>query len=165
MNYVYVGKFVGTHGLRGELKFKSSFLHIDKILKKGFCFYIGPSKDRLYLSNYRYHNGCYLITFEGFLDIDLVDSFKKEQVYVLREDLNLKENEYVFEDYIGLECYNGDSFLGKVNDIINCGGNNYVFNIIGSKEILIPLNNEFIEKVILGDRIVFKEVEGLIDAN
>ncbi len=77
MNYVYVGKFIGTHGLKGELKLKSSFLYIDKVLKKGFCFYIGSAKNKVYLSNYRYHNGCYLITFEGFLDINLVDSFKK----------------------------------------------------------------------------------------
>ena len=165
MNYVYIGKFIGTHGLKGELKLKSSFLYIDKVLKKGFCFYIGSTKNKVYLSNYRYHNGCYLIAFEGFLDINLVDSFKKEQVYVLREDLNLKEEEYVFEDYIGLECYNGATFLGKVSDIIDCGSNNYVFNVAGSKEILIPLNNKFIEKVILNDKIIFKEVEGLIDAN
>ena len=63
MNYVYIGKFIGTHGLKGELKLKSSFLYIDKVLKKGFCFYIGSTKNKVYLSNYRYHNGCYLIAF------------------------------------------------------------------------------------------------------
>ena len=165
MNYVYVGKFVGTHGLKGELKLKSSFLYKDKMLKKGFCFYIGSFKKKVSLLSYRYHNGCYLMTFEGFMDINLVENFKSEEVYVSHDDLCLKEDEYVFEDYIGLDAYDGDTFLGIVNDIVDCGLNNYVFDIVGSKEILIPLNDKFMDKVILNDRIVFKEVEGLVDAN
>ena len=165
MNYVYVGKFVGTHGLKGELKLKSSFLYKDKMLKEGFCFYIGFSKKKVSLLSYRYHNGLYLMTFEGLLDINLVENFKNDEVYVIRDDLSLGEGEYVFEDYIGLDSYDGDVFLGKVSNIVNCGLNNYVFDIIGTKEILIPLNEKFIDKVILGDKIIFKEVEGLVDAN
>ena len=146
MNYVYVGKFIGTHGLKGELKLKSSFIYKDKILKKGLCFYVGYTKKKIYLLNYRYHNGCYLMTFEGLQDINLVEDFKSEEVYVVRNDLNLKDNEHVFEDYIGLDCYEGETYLGKVNNIVDCGHNNYVFDIIGTKEILIPLNNVFIDK-------------------
>ena len=145
MNYVYVGKFVGTHGLKGELKLKSSFLYKDKMLKEGFCFYLGSIKKKVSLLNYRYHNGLYLLTFEGLLDINLVEDLKSEDVYVIRDDLGLNDGEYVFEDYIDLDSYDGDTFLGK--------------------EILIPLNDKFIDKVILGDRIIFKEVEGLVDAN
>ena len=165
MNYVYVGKFVGTHGLKGELKLKSSFLYKDKLLKKGLCFYIGSSKKKVSLLSYRYHNGCYLMTFENLLDINLVENIKSEEVYVTRNDLDLDEGEYVFEDYIGLDCYNGETYIGKVSNIVDCGHNNYVFDIIGTKEILIPLNNNFIDKVIINEKIVFKEVEGLIDAN
>ena len=166
MNYVYVGKFVGTHGLRGELKLKSSFLYKDRMLKNGFSFYIGSVKKRVSLLSFRYHNGLYLMSFDGLLDINLVESFKSEEVYVLRDDLCLGEKEYVFEDYIDLDCYNGDTYLGKVDDIVDCGNNNNVFYIKDSdKEVLIPLNEKFIEKVVLNDRIVFKEVEGLVDAN
>ena len=165
MNYVYVGKIVGTHGLKGELKLKSSFLYEDRILKQGFCFYIGSLKKKVSLFSYRYHNGVYLLSFEGLLDINLVESFKGEDVFVIRSDLGLSEEEYVFEDYIGLDSYDGDVFLGKVNDIVDCGNGNYVFDIIGSKEILIPLNKQFIDKVVLGDKIVFKDVEGIVDAN
>ena len=165
MNYVYVGKFVGTHGLKGELKLKSSFIYKDKVLIPGFCFYIGFSKEKVKLLSFRFHNGTYLVTFENLCDIDLVEKYKNQEVYVLREDLSLTDNEFVFEDYIGLDCYNGDSFLGKVVDIVDCGLENYVFHIMGSKDILIPLNDKFIDSVILNDKIVFKDVEGLIDAN
>ncbi len=165
MNYVYVGKFVGTHGLKGELKLKSSFLYKDKILTSGFCFYIGDFKDKIKLVKYRFHNGVYLLTFDDLFDINLVEKYKSDDVYVLRDDLSLADNEFVFEDYIGLKCYYNDLYLGNVNDIIDGGNGNYIIQIIGDKEVLIPLNDEFISKVILNDRIVFKEVEGLINAN
>ncbi len=165
MNYVYVGKFVGTHGLKGELKLKSSFLYKDKILVSGFCFYIGESKDKVKLVKYRFHNGIYLMTFDNLLDINLVEKYKSADVYVLRDDLSLNDNEFVFEDYIGLKCYFNDLYLGIVNDIIDGGNGNYIIQIIGDKEVLIPLNDNFIDKVMLNDKIVFKEVEGLINAN
>ena len=83
----------------------------------------------------------------------------------MKEDLCLSDNQFVFEDYIGLDCYFSGEFIGKVIDIVNCGNNNYVFYIKDQKEVLIPVNDKFIEKVILKDRIIFKEVEGLINAN
>lgn len=165
MSYIYVGKLLGTHGIKGELKLKSSFWYLNNILKKGFSFYIGDLKTKVSLYSFRYHNGVYLVSFSDFLDINLVEDFKNSSIYVLRDDLNLN-NEYVYEDYVGLDCYNIDKYIGKVVDIVDCGNNNNVFYIKDSdKEVLIPLNEKFIEKVVLNDRIVFKEVEGLIDAN
>ena len=49
MNYINIGKTTSTHGLKGELKLKSSFLYIDSILKKDFTFYIGDSKEEVKL--------------------------------------------------------------------------------------------------------------------
>lgn len=165
MGYIYVGKIGGCHGIKGELKLKSSFWYLDRVLKKDFSFYIGEEKTKVSLANSRYHNGVYLISFQNYLDINLVEQFKNKDIYVLREDLNLN-NEYVYEDYIGLDCYYKDSLIGKVIDIVDCGNNNLVFHIQNSqKEILIPFNDKFIEKTILNNRIIFKEVEGLIDAN
>ena len=165
MSYVYVGRLLGTHGIKGELKLKSSFKYLDRILAEDFCLYIGSSKTKVFLHSYRYHNGLYLLSFRDYLDINLVADFKNKDIYVLREDLNLNL-EYVNEDYIGLDCYYKDSYIGKVIDIVDCGGNNNVFYIRNdSKEVLIPLNDKFVDKVLLNDRIIFKEVEGLLDAN
>ena len=165
MKYIYIGKITSTHGLKGELKLKSSFVYIDKVLKKDFSFYIGNEKEKVDLLKSRFHNGIYLLTFIGYEDINLVENFRNQEVYVLRDDINLEKGEYLFEDYIGLKAYYRENYIGDIKDIINCGNDNYVFDIIGEKEILIPVNGRFIEKIILNDKIVFKEVEGLIDAN
>lgn len=165
MNYIYVGKLLGTHGIKGELKLKSSFSYLDRVLKPEFNFFIGSDKIKVSLFNSRFHNGLYLVSFNDYLDINLVDNFKNKDLYVLRDELNLVD-EYVMEDYINLDCYYHDNYLGKVVDVVDCGGNNNVLYIKNDdKEILIPLNDNFIDKVILNDKIIFKEVEGLIDAN
>ncbi|MGM9879120.1 MAG: ribosome maturation factor RimM [Bacilli bacterium] len=165
MEYVYVGRINGTHGLKGELKLKSDFLYKDKILNNGFNFFVGNDKKHVILERIRHHNGVELVTFKDLEDINLVEDLKNSNLYILKEDLSLSENEYVFEDYLGLDCYFNNENIGKVIDIVNCGSNNYVFYITGKKEVLIPVNDKFIDKVILKNKIIFKEVEGLIDAN
>lgn len=159
--YVYVGKFLGTHGLKGEIKLKSNFEYIDRILKKGFNFYIGDNKNKEIFSNYRIHKGNYLVVFKGLEDINLIEKYINKKVYVLRDDLNLDANSLVYEDYIGLSCYFNDEFFGMVEDIVDYGRGNYVFIIQGEKEIIIPFSNNFIDKV--KDNIIyFKNVRGFL---
>lgn len=165
MTYIYIGKLTSTHGLRGELKLKSSFWYMDKVLQEGFVFYVGDEKERVNLLKYRNHNGTYLLTFKDYEDINLVESFRNKDIYVLREDVKLNNNQYLYEDYIDLKAYYNDKEIGTVKDIVDCGNNNYVFYVVGEKEILIPLNDKFIDKIVLNDKICFKELEGLLDAN
>ena len=163
MNYINICKITSTHGLKGELKLKSSFVYIDRVLKEKMPFYI--DNKTVYLLKYRIHNDTYLVTFEGYEDINLVENFRNKDLYVSKEDIDLKDGEYLFEDYMGLEAYFNGKLLGTIDDILDCGNGNYVFDIIGNTEILIPVNNEFIEQIVREDKIVFKGVEGLIDAN
>ncbi len=165
MEYIDIGRITSTHGLKGELKLKSSFLYIEKVLKPDFSFFLGDQKEEVKLSKYRFHNGTYLLTFKDYEDINLVENFRNKEIYITRQSLKLKENEFLFEDYIGLTAYYKEKVLGKIQDIVNCGNNNYVFYIKNDKEILIPVNEKFIDRVVINDKIVFKEVEGLIDAN
>ena len=153
--YIYIGKITSTHGLKGELKLKTNFKYLDKVLKKDFNLFIDDEK--VSINSYRNHNGTILIAFNDLLDINKVEYLRNKDVYVLREDLNLKDNEYVFEDYINKECYFNDKCIGKSSDIVDCGNQNYCL-VIG--EFLIPLNDKFIE--IKDDKIILKDVEGLL---
>lgn len=164
MKYVYIGKFEGTHGLKGEIKLKTDFKYIDRVLSKSFSFFIGDSKEKLNLNTYRNFKGGYLVSFSNLENIDLIKKYVNKKVYVLRDDLNLENNQYVFEDFIDCECFFDKKSLGKVVDIIDAGASNYIFYIQGEKEVLIPLNEHFIDRIEPG-KIYFKNVEGLIDAN
>ena len=164
MNYVLIGKLCGSHGLKGEIKLDTDFQYLDRVLQEGTNLYIGDNKTNVTLLKSRRHNKYELLTFNDYEDINLVENFKNNNVYVLRDDLNLNEDEFVFEDYIGLEAYFNNEKIGIINDIIDYGMNNYVF-VIGEKEVLIPVKQEFIDKVILNDKVILKEVGDLIDAN
>ena len=165
MNYIKIGHITSTHGLKGELKLKSDFIYINKVLIQNFSLYIGEKKEEVTLLKYRFHNGIYLLTFKNYEDINLIENFRNKDVYAKKEDIKLKDDEFLFEDYIGLKAYFNDKNLGTITDIVNCGSNNYIFYIKGNNEILIPVKKEFIEKVVLNDRVIFKDVEGLINAN
>lgn len=158
--FVYVGKFFGTHALKGEIKFKSSFSYLDKILVRGFSFYVGSSKDRIELSSFRFHNGVYLVSFSG-ISYDDVCNFVNKKVYVLRDDLCLSSSDYVIEDYIGLDAVFNGACFGRVVDVVDAGSGNYVFVIKGSREIFIPFNSNFIS-LVGSKEVVFKNVEGFL---
>lgn len=162
MNYICVGKFFGTHALKGEIKFNTKFLYLDKILKPGFCFYIGEAKNKETLKSFRYHKNNYLMLFNNLEDINLIEKYINKKVYVLKDDLELKDDEMLFEDYLNLNCYFNDKYFGKIDDVVDTGSGNYIFVIRDKKEILIPVNNNFIDKVTC-DKIYFKNVEGFID--
>lgn len=165
MQYIYVGDINGTHGLKGELKLKTNFKYKDKVLIKDFNFYVGDNKTHVVLKSSRTHNKNELLTFKDREDINLVEDLRNSKLYIKRDDLCLNSNEYVLEDYLNLKCYFNDECIGKVCDVVNCGNNNYVLVVRGKKEILVPLNNNFIDSIEINNRIILKEVGDLIDAN
>lgn len=164
MNYVYIGKFEGTHGIKGEIKLKSNFEYINRVLKENFALYIGEEKIKETFKKFRIHKEKYLIILKDLEDINLIEKYINKKVYVLKEDLLLEQGQLVYEDYIGMNCYYNEKYLGKIIDIVNCGNNNYVIEVKDKKEILIPFNDNFIEKT--NDKnIYFKNMEGFIDEN
>ena len=44
MKYIYIGKIVNTHGIKGEVRLLSNFKFKDKVFKKGMTIYIGKDK-------------------------------------------------------------------------------------------------------------------------
>ena len=45
MSYIYIGKIVNTHGIKGELRILSAISEKDKIFKTGMRFYLGKEKE------------------------------------------------------------------------------------------------------------------------
>ena len=55
MQYLYIGKIVNTHGIKGEIRILSKFKYKDKVLKKHFKIYIGKNKQEETINTYRKH--------------------------------------------------------------------------------------------------------------
>ena len=149
MEKIKVGFITMTHGLKGELKFFCDFSKKDLILKKGFPIYI---QGKLHtLTHVRTHKNHYLITIDGLEDINLVEDFRKKDVFVNILDIPLLDGDVIVESLIQYEIYDVEEILGKVVDIMYNGGG-ILFKISGRKDFYIPYNDYFVKKILSKDK-------------
>ena len=157
MDYIYIGKIVNTHGIKGELRIRSNFELKDVIFKPGFTLYVGEGHVAEEIVTYRPHKEFDMVTFKGYDNINQVLNYLKMNVYVRRSDLELDKNEYILDDLIGLNVQENGEMLGKVQEIVY-NGINILLSVVGDKSFYIPKSGNFIKKVDLEKGII--ETEG-----
>ena len=159
MEFVYVGKIVNTHGIKGEVRIVSDFEKKDLIFNIGSTLYVGKQKEVIEVDSYRKHKNFDMITFNKITNINDVLKYKGLNVYIDRDSLNLNKEEYLMSDLIDMDVYFNDEHIGKINDIEKNGLN--VLMVIGNK--LIPHNKHFIKSVSLENKkVILENVEGLL---
>ena len=87
MKYIYIGKIVNTHGLKGEIRILSDFKYKELIFKDNFKIYIGEDKIPEVINSYRHHKIFDMITIKGINNINDVLKYKGKRVYVNKEDI------------------------------------------------------------------------------
>ena len=159
MDYVYVGKLVNTHGIKGEVRIISEFEYKERVFVVDFPIYIGNEKEKKIIKSYRHHKNFEMVTFEGINSINEVLVYKGKNVYINKSDLKLDTNEYLETDLIDMDVYYKDNLIGKLNDIEKNGLNKLM--VINDK--LIPFNKHFIKNVNKKEnKIELDNVEGLL---
>ncbi len=156
MNYIYIGRIVNTHGIKGELRILSDFEKKERVFLPGIEIFIGQEKIKEVVKTYRHHKEYEMITLEGYSNINDVLKYKGKLVYVKREILKLKEEEYLYSDLIGLFIIENEKTLGKIKEIVYNKAN-ILLEIEGKKSFYIPLHSNFIKKVDLENKKVFVE--------
>ena len=151
--YVYIGKIVNTHGIKGELRILSNFERKNLIFKPDFKLYIGLEKEEEIINTYRPHKEFDMITLKNYTNINDVLKYKGKMVYAKRADLHLQENEYLYEDLIGMRVVENEKTLGKIKEIVY-NKSNILLLVWGDKKFYIPLQDAFIKQVDLKNRIV-----------
>lgn len=164
MEYIYIGKIVNTHGIKGELRIISDFEYKDRVFKKGFNLYIGKDKIKEEINSYRHHKEFEMVTFIEYNNINQVLKYLKEDVYILKEDLNLNEDEYLEKELIGFSVIEEDKVVGEVIDITKTSPTNKIMEITyKGKRVLLPYHKDFILKLDLQNKkIEVKLIEGMI---
>lgn len=161
MKYIYVGKIVGTHALKGEVRILSDFEYKKDVFKIGMPLYIGEDYQKEIINSYRPHKQYDMVTFIGKEKIEDVLSYKGESVYINRDDM-VKE-EVFYEDLIGLEVYDEAHLVGTVTAIEKTKAHPIL--VIDEKE-RIPYVDAFIEKVdIKESKILIHSMKGLFHEN
>lgn len=143
MKYIYLGKIVNTHALKGEVRLISNFEYKDRVFKKDFVVYIGHMKDKEVLETYRTHKQYDMVKFKGIDYINDVLKYKGCNVYINEDDLLLSEEELLESDYPDMELYNDEVFVGKIEYYRNDNGN----EMLRVNDKFIPYNKNFISKI------------------
>lgn len=152
MNKIVLGKFVNTHGIKGEIRIKSNFKYKDKVFVVGNEIII----DKPYIiKSYRVHKDYDMVTLDGINSINDIEHLKNSLVYIDR-DKYISDSMYLDSDLIGFIAYNNNIHLQVIG-----------ISYINEKKKLLELDGklipfELIEDIDLANKkIKIKEVDGL----
>ena len=162
MKYFMCGHIMTTHGILGDLKVKnySSFNRF----YKGSRLFILHGKDYVEVKVIRVvsFGNYYLVRFEGLEDINLVEKYHSDDIYVSELDRKdeLEDGEFYYSDLVGKKVVNEDGMdRGVVEEIQELPQCHYLLVRYNGKLCMIPFQERFIGDVT--DKIVVKEIEGL----
>lgn len=160
MNYLYIGKLVNTHGIKGEVRILSNFRHKDKVFIKGFKFYVGKDKKEYVVETYRKHKNFDMVVFKDNYDINLIEHLKGSFVYINKDELKLDKNKFLSVDLIGFDVIINDKTIGVIKDVLDTPANEV---LVLDNNVMIPYVDAFIKKVDIENKKVFvNDVKGLL---
>jgi 16S rRNA processing protein RimM len=158
-----IGKVVGIHGLRGEVKLQywgdmlTSFSNIKTL--------ISDNGESFVLESFRPHKNIVLLKLENIDNADDAEKLRGNIFSAKKSELpELLEGEAYIADVIGMEVYDEENnFLGNVKDYFENKAHG-VFTIIKeSKEFMIPAIDEFIlDKNVKNNKMVVRIIEGMM---
>lgn len=156
MKLLYVGNITGPFGLKGEVKVLSETNHKNEIFKVGNYLYIDEKK--YLITSVKQNSKCEIIKFEGIDDISLTDEILKKEVYVNRNDLNV---DYLTIELINMDVYDKDGCIGKVKEILLSKKYNY----LKVCDIIVPIIDNFIEKIDFENNVIYLKNIGDLNEN
>lgn len=164
MKKIKLGKIVDTHALKGELKIKSSFDHKDKAFKNHQELVLEDDK-LLTVDTHRVHKNLDMLKFKEINSYDDAIKLKNKVVYIYKDSLNLKDNEYTKAELIGFTAIISDKNCGKLIDFIEIASSKELLLIKNNnKNYYYPYEKELVLKVdLLKKEIHLEYIEGLIE--
>ena len=148
---ILIAKIQAHQGLNGWLKIYSYSESIEKFSKYKYFFVLKNKKYiRLDVEDFLI-NKSVKIKFEKFNSREDSNDYIGKDIYISEDQLDkLKENQFYWNDLIGLNVYlDNEEKIGVVADMIETGSND-VLVIKGDNEILIPyIFGESVKNVII----------------
>ena len=160
MQYLYIGKLVNTHGIKGEVRLISNFKNKNKVFVLGFKFYVWKEKKEFIIESYRKHKQFDMVVFKDNHDINLVEHLKGSFVYINKSDLILNKNEFLAVDLIGFNVIINDKLIGVIDNVIETPANEV---LVLDNNVMIPYVKAFINNIDeKNKRVYVNDVKGLL---
>lgn len=145
--YLEIGKIVGTHGIKGELRVEpwcdtpEFFCQLTSLYKK-------EGKDKLTVKS-RPHKHIAIMKIKGVDTVEQADLLRGTILYMDRKDAPLGDDVYFIQDIIGLKAVDADTKeeYGVITDVFKTGAND-VYELTDNEKhtFLIPVIPQVIIK-------------------
>ncbi|WP_075617533.1 ribosome maturation factor RimM [Paenisporosarcina indica] len=170
MEWYNVGKIVNTHGIRGEVRVISSTDFPEERYAVGnkLSLFKADSKTPIVLTvaSHRQHKNFDLLTFEGFLTIEMVQGFRDGILKVSENQLSdLEGDEYYFHEIMGCTVHDQDGqVIGVVTDILQTGANDvWTVTPEKGKAHYIPYIEDVVKEIDIDEKkIIIDVLDGLL---
>lgn len=163
--YLEVGKIVGTHGIRGEMRVEC-WANSPDFLKKFKKLFLDEGKTALEVTC-RPHKNIALMTVKGVGSIEEADKLRGKILYIDRKDVKLEEGEHFVQDIIGLSVTDAESgdVYGVVKDVLKTGSNDvYEMKAPDGKLYYIPVIPDILDRFDFGaEKVYIRPMKGLFD--
>jgi 16S rRNA processing protein RimM len=154
MNDVFViGKIIGAHGVRGELKVYPLTDHVRRFDSLSECMLLSRDEKMLRMvkvKNVRFLADTVLLTIDDVSDRDEAQKMNGLYLAVLREAAApLPAGRYYITDMIGCTVKDAEhGVLGTLADVLQTGANDVlIVNRSGKSDLLIPYLNAVVTEV------------------
>ena len=163
--YLEVGRIVGTHGVRGEMRVEC-WANSPDFLSAFRRMYLDEGATQLSVVC-RPHKNIALLSVKGVTTIEQADELRGKVLYIDRADVRLSEGEHFVQDIIGLRVTDADTgtVYGTVRDVIKTGSND-VYEMQGEDRRMyyIPVIPDIIDRLDLDAGAVYiHPMKGLFD--
>ena len=160
MEKIFIGKVVKPHGIKGEIRILSSFPYKEKVFSIGKKLVIDEKEYTI--TSYRVHKGFDMVTLDGYSDINDILFLLKKDVFVLKENLSLDEDQILDEDLIHYTVLTKEGKCGIIKEIFYASANNKILRVHFEKEVLIPFSSPMILNINNKDKTILVElIEGM----
>ncbi len=164
-DYISIGKILNFHGIKGEAKVGYSNL---AQLKGAKIVHLLDNKEpaELAIERIQEAKNFAIVKFKGIDDINDLIQFKDQRLFIAKKEVlnKLQKDEYLINDLIGCNVYQGNEKIGRVVNV-STNGTQDLLNIENNLHQikLVPFVNEFFPTVdIENKKITIKTIEGLL---
>ena len=163
--FLEIGKIVGTHALKGELRV-DPWCDSPQFLCKFKALYLAKGATKLSVKS-RPHKNIAIVKVKGVGTIEEADKLKGKILYMNRQDANLAEGEYFIQDLMGMEVLDVDNGTkyGTLTEVFKTGANDvYQVTDENKNNYLIPVIDEVVISVNLEEnKVLIRPLKGIFD--
>ena len=166
-SYISIGKILNFHGVLGEAKFGYTKNREDFLVKLKFVYLlIDDQYVEFEIERIKFTPKSAIVKFKGIDSLSDIVEHKGCLVFVKEDAIreNLDEDEFLIDELVGLNVYDGDERVGAVIGVSNNGASDLLSVKTNSKKIcLVP----FVKAIVLSvdikrKRIQINNIEGLL---